>query len=309
MKKYNIEDMYVIAKSRGGRCLSKEYKGSLTKLIWVCKNNHKWNAIPGSIIRGHWCPICKYDNMILHRKGIYAKKNIKDMQILASKYNGFCLSLDYINSRTKMIWRCKDKHEWIATPNNIQRGHWCPICGRKNMINNRSGRCAIKSIEDMNNLAKKHNGLCLSNKYINMHTHLKWKCKNEHEWMAVPNIINKGQWCPECSSYKSENLCREYLNKITGFSFKKCNPEWLKKLQLDGYCKELNLAFEYNGIQHYKLTPYFHKKKKDYHNQIKRDQLKQKLCKENNVRLIKIPYKYNSTNPSKLYEYIDSQIQ
>lgn len=54
-----IGEMGVIARSRGGKCLSKTYINSKTKLQWQCSEGHRWNATPFSIkIRNSWCPIC-----------------------------------------------------------------------------------------------------------------------------------------------------------------------------------------------------------------------------------------------------------
>ena len=50
---------------------------------------------------------------------------------LAKKRNGECLSTEYINAHTKLLWKCADGHEWEAKPNNIQQGKWCPICARR----------------------------------------------------------------------------------------------------------------------------------------------------------------------------------
>ncbi|RLD65637.1 MAG: hypothetical protein DRI98_14530 [Bacteroidetes bacterium] len=54
-----ISEMGEIARSRGGKCLSKTYINSKTKLPWQCAEGHRWNATPFSIkIRNSWCPIC-----------------------------------------------------------------------------------------------------------------------------------------------------------------------------------------------------------------------------------------------------------
>ena len=54
-----IDEMNEIAKSRGGRCLSKTYTNSKTKLRWQCADSHVWWATPFSIKNRHsWCPIC-----------------------------------------------------------------------------------------------------------------------------------------------------------------------------------------------------------------------------------------------------------
>ena len=67
---------------------------------------------------------------------------------------------------------------------------------------------------------------------------------------------------------KDENIGR-LLNK----KFKKVRPLWLINyetgfcLELDGYCKQLKLAFEYDGIQHHIYLNPFHKSKEVFNHQ------------------------------------------
>ncbi|NNN04523.1 MAG: zinc-ribbon domain-containing protein [Elusimicrobia bacterium] len=51
--------MREIARARGGRCLSRKYINSKTKLWWQCGVGHKkWAARPANIKVGSWCPEC-----------------------------------------------------------------------------------------------------------------------------------------------------------------------------------------------------------------------------------------------------------
>ncbi|MCL2829523.1 MAG: hypothetical protein FWD77_02145 [Betaproteobacteria bacterium] len=63
-----IEDMQKLAHERGGRCLSKEYLGTVHKLSWQCKLGHVWKTTPAIVMRGSWCPECYYLNMCLSDK-------------------------------------------------------------------------------------------------------------------------------------------------------------------------------------------------------------------------------------------------
>jgi hypothetical protein len=68
------------------------------------------------------------------------------------------------------------------------------------------------------------------------------------------------------------------------------NPESGKALELDCYDEEYKIAVEYNGIQHYKYPSAFHKSEQQFYDQLYRDRLKKKLCEEEGVYLIPIPY-------------------
>jgi hypothetical protein len=58
-RKYSIEDFQVLAKARGGTCLSTEFTSSRLKLKFCCKEGHIWEARADAILYSNkWCPIC-----------------------------------------------------------------------------------------------------------------------------------------------------------------------------------------------------------------------------------------------------------
>jgi hypothetical protein len=112
-------------------------------------------------------------------------------------------------------------------------------------------------IFDMQNIAIERGGKCLSDEYLGAHIKLKWQCNLAHEWCANPNNIKNGTWCPQCSIGIGERVCKIVFETLFNNKFVKVRPDWLispisnRNLELDGYCEELNIAFEYNGKQHY----------------------------------------------------------
>ena len=98
-------------------------------------------------------------------------------------------------------------------------------------------------------------------------------------------------------------LKRIFPNKY----FKKTCPKWLNNLELDLYNDDLNLAFEYQGKQHYEKVDYFHKSDDDLKKQKIRDSVKLELCKRNNVKLICIHYQYDTYE--KIKEYIELSLK
>ena len=97
---------------------------------------------------------------------------------------------------------------------------------------------------------------------------------------------------------KGENECRRVLESIFKVPFRKERPDFLRNpvtgnfhnLELDCYNRNMRLAVEYNGIQHYEYTPYFHKSKDSFYNQKYRDMFKRQKCKEENITLIEVPH-------------------
>jgi hypothetical protein len=122
-------------------------------------------------------------------------------------------------------------------------------------------------------------------------------------------VSNGVQWCPRCAGYKSEELCREIIEKYLLEKFPKKKPKFLQGLELDGYSEELNMAFEYNGIQHDDYIPHFHRNGvEDFERQIERDLKKYKICREMGVNLIIIPHQYDYKHPEELDAFIYSEL-
>jgi len=132
-----------------------------------------------------------YFNKIYHRK-----TNLKKMNGLAAKKGGKCLSDKYVNSSTKLRWECGECHAWEATPDSMKRGRWCPECSGSKQL----------TIENMQEIATERGGNCLSDKYDNSSTKIKWECWERHVWEATPDSIKQGSWCPVCSGSKSLTL-------------------------------------------------------------------------------------------------------
>ncbi len=142
----------------------------------------------------------------------------------------------------------------------------------------------------------------------------KWKCNFSHIFYKKPKDILLNDWCNICTTkWKSEEICRYLLEDIFNKPFIKCRPEWLRNsngylLELDGYCEELGIAFEHNGLQHYKDNVF--SKNINTLNKIKKnDKEKLKLCNKNGVKLIIIPQLGIITKLHKLVEFLNNKFK
>jgi hypothetical protein len=196
----NIETYRKIAMERGGKLLSEVYINSQTPLLWECKEGHQWKAHPDSVKNlKTWCPVCCYKDLAEK-----FKDNIEVYHKIAIERGGKLLSEEYINSKTHMLWECKDGHQWKATGEHIKtRKSWCPVCSYKER-----GSANKDDIETYRKIAIEMGGKLLSEEYINSKTPLLWECKEGHQWKATPSHIkNRNQWCPACA-YKTRGVKR-----------------------------------------------------------------------------------------------------
>ena len=235
----NLENLQKIAHERGGKLLSEVYLGSSEKLEWICSQKHQWLADSNHVRRGSWCPEC----------GGSKKKTLEDMQNLALRKEGKCLSDVYIDARTNLSWECKEGHFWQATPTSVQSGTWCLECAGLSKW----------TIDELQALAKLKGGQLQSTEYKNVKTPLLWKCEvGAHKpWEAPASTIQQGKWCPLCGGTKKltiedmkqmalekegKFLSQEYINGETLHEWK-CKNNHLFSMRPDGvrqgkWCQE-----------------------------------------------------------------------
>ena len=114
-------------------------------------------------------------------------------------------------------------------------------------------------------------------------------------WGDMGDALNRSQKKRKRPEFKKhENRCRMIMETIFRAPFTSVRPAFLlykngKNLELDGYNERLQVAFEYQGIQHRTFTPHFHKTRQDFILQQERDAFKEKVCEERGIRLLKIP--------------------
>lgn len=125
-----------------------------------------------------------------------------------------------------------------------------------------------------------------------------WTKKKYYELLPVKETPDYKPDSSEMDDSKGEIECRRVLNKIFNRPFHKDRPNFLNNpvtggkynLELDCVDHELKIACEYNGAQHYKYIPYFHKNKQHFETQMYRDDMKRRICKDEGYTLIEVPY-------------------
>lgn len=164
--------------------------------------------------------------------------------------------------------------------------------------------------------AKQKNGQVVSplEAYKTAHTKLTFRCDQGHDFdMSSNNLLSKKRWCPTCTlPHKRERFCRFLIESMTGKPFRKTRPKWLRNpvgsgnLELDMYNGNLKVALEHNGEQHYRYKTFYSFSVDDFYNLQTRDLHKAKLCHEQKVSLIIVPY---SIPEKQLPKFISQELQ
>ena len=273
------------------------YARSHLSVWWKCKEapDHIWKSqIKSRTSLNLGCPFCS------------GRRNTKSNSLFAKKPKIAVLWHPTKNrpveptevtpySNRLVWWKCPegDDHEWQATVANIVNGGSCPVClGRR--------------ITATNNLFALYPHLqeewdFIENSTINpwklspgSKQKVRWVCKldQKHHWFAaIKDRTTRESGCPYCAERLNVSELRMleiikslYPSEEINYRAK---PKWLQRLELDIYIPVLNLAFEYQGQQHFKPIDLFGGVEA-YIKQVERDRQKRVLCYQKGVILIEV---------------------
>lgn len=207
-------------------------------------------------------------------------------------------------SGTNIVWQCQcdcGNTTYVASDkihNNITKSCGCLqkdktiIKNRYNLKGKRFGKLLVLDLDSVKN----------GNQI--------WKCQCDCGNIVYEKTkdLNYGRYSCGCIKSKGENkiikiLIELNINFKTQFSFKKCiNPKTQKRMYFDFYLPDYSCCIEYDGEQHFKESDFFKDSLKDIQY---RDSIKNEFCKNNNIKLIRIPYTdYDKLNEEYLISLI-----
>ena len=264
-----------------------EYVNNKTKIKVRCKiDGYEWEITPNHLLNGYGCPKCSGKYKTTEEFINELKKINNNIEVLG----------EYVNAKIKIKCKCRiDGHEWEATPNSLLKGQGCPKCYE----NRRGDTLRLTHEEFINRMKKINSDIEILGEYVNNAIKIKCKCKKDgYEWEAIPKNLLNGSGCPKCNESKGEKRVAKFLNDknieyISQYKFDECKSKY--KLPFDFYIPSLNIAIEYDGEDHYRINK---RSKNDTYEKAfnrfvegkVRDTIKTIYCKENNIKLIRIPY-------------------
>lgn len=266
-----------------------EYVHVKHKMELECEFGHTFFRDFDHFKRFKSCPTCR-KQYFKNNEYIGPKPPVKkaipkiERAIKACENKGY-IFLSYQDEEVTLS--CKAGHKQNKSLNNVTgKKYSCRICSSEKQSH---GYDYIK------NFIKEAGETLISSFYKNCDTMLTVKCKNNHDYLIRFNNYSKGHRCPECF-YKKETLCREIIENLVGKPFPKKRPDFMRlgegrgqTLELDGYNEELQVAFEYDGEQHYLACSNWGGQPR-LDKQLERDAIKDQKCFENRIKLLRIPY-------------------
>lgn len=292
MKKLTTEEFIEKAKSIHGDKYDYsqvEYKGNHNKVKIFCNKckQYFWQE-PHSHLRPSGCPYCI---------GRYKTTNVfieKAREIHGNKYDYSQYLYKTAYTKSKII--CNTcKKIFYQEPHSHLQGHGCPHCTKRVKLTLKE---FIKRSQKIHNDRYDYSQV----HYLNASTPIKIKCKKCGKiFKQIPSNHLIGKSCPYCKQSKGELQIQEWLEKHAIIyeaqkRFKDCRDK--NPLPFDFYLPNYNLCIEYQGRQHYKegfdiFTKRYKEQEKAalaFKKQQRRDRIKQKYCKINNILFLKIKY-------------------
>lgn len=266
------------------------YVGSHTKVFIMCKKcGGVFSKGPNKHLLGQGCPKCAIKKRVDTRRMTKKCFVEKAKKIHGDKY-GYDKVIN-INSKIKILIWCKKCEKYFEQPFNIHlRGRGCWDCGVKQSTESRictTEKFILKAIKVHGNIYD----YSLTN-YVNSKDKIIIICKKHGEFEQSPSNHLHGCGCLRCRASLGEKKIEKILIK-QGINYKKqktffgCKNE--RQLLFDFYLLKLNTLIEYDGEFHYGDIRFKNSVKLVKDTQF-RDAIKTKYAKDNNIKLIRIPY-------------------
>lgn len=296
-QKNHLEMAKKIAKERGGELISKEYINSAKKLQFRDKLNYHFMMSFNSLISGKWSP---YEAKRVKEP----EYHLRELRNIAEAKGGKLLSTEYKGAKNKLKFSDSKSRVFYMRSDMVKSGGWSPF--EKGI-----GFSNEYYINELKAIAKKRGGKLISTKYINSRTKLEFEDRNGEKFWATSHSIKKGIWSPFEGVGISEEITRQCLEYIFNEKFLKTRKVLIRKgkmpLELDGYNENINVAFEYQGEQHYDVQSII-SNKKDKEDILKRIQTNDKeklvMCEEKSIILVLIKFFPKFKNEYEYFEYI-----
>ena len=273
VRKHSVEEIQNILSKDGYTLLSDEYLGAKSKLEMMCDKGHKFlSSYHNYTSCGSRCPECNKINMSINKSlpYEYVKSQIENI--------GYkLLSLEYKNNRDKLILKCDCEHIIKMSYGHFSRGIRCKACYDKNRT---------YSYSKVKEIIESEGYTLISDTYTNNKQKLEMMCDKGHKLKMGLYHFLTGVRCSNCysilhSSKQERDVCDYVKTKYNGKIISNDrtilkSPITNRMLELDIYLPEIKKAIEYGA--------------KWFHSDNDREKLKERLCVENNISLLKIDH-------------------
>ena len=292
----------ILKEKKGGTIIAIEpYFNNRTNIKHQCTVcQHVWSPRPANVLSGGGCPPCS-----LKQRAQAQMKTPEQFLIDAKNVHGDKYDYSktvYTGAFEKVTITCPIHGDFEQAASSHTKGSGCFECGlevtqeafAKNYVPLTTAQFIQKAKEvhgDRYDYSK--------TKWVKATVPVVITCKEHGDFMLghPHGHVSQGRGCPLCCANRTRTegqfreTLEEYFSKFGDYKFPSIFPKWLRNpnsghvLQLDGYCEELQLAFEFQGRQHYEPIDFYGGEL----NLIKvrrRDDFKKTICAREGVTLL-----------------------
>lgn len=274
------------------------------KVIITCKEHGDFDQLASDHLRGRGCQKCGRKT-----QGLAKRISFQEWVETARERHGDTYKYDessFTTTKHDIRIFC-EKHGWFKqnAGRHAYVGHGCEECG--------NGRIAIsrgRTTEDFIQISKEVHG----NRYeysllktdpetgsliYEDNDKIRLICRDHGPFLIITNNhIHLEQGCPACEATKGEVRVRRFLEeKGIEFVYQWTDHDCIdtQKLRFDFYLPKLAVTIEYDGEQHFKPIRFNNSSSDEeietkFQDTLRRDSIKNEWCKNNNIRMIRIPY-------------------
>jgi len=285
------------------------YLGTNVKGIIICPIHGEFELEPKlHIHKKRGCKYCTWER--LSKEYSMSKDEFIDKarKVHGNKYD--YSKVEYINNKTKVCIICREHGEFWQTPNEHLQGRGCYECS----VKKNSDKKFLTTEEFIEKAKLVHGDKYDYSKvdYKGSHENVIIICPKHGKFEQEACSHLQGKGCHVCNESSLEREIRIFLINNNILFKQYCKNDtlpFLKRLTLDFYLPNFNIGIECQGEEHFKPITFFGGLEK-YKKTIERDDIKKKLCDDNNVKLLyysnlKIDYPYKVfTDKNKLLENI-----
>jgi DNA-directed RNA polymerase subunit RPC12/RpoP len=172
--------------------------GSNSKVWWLGKCGHEWEAVISSRKAGRGCPYCAGQKLLVGFNDL-ATKNPRLAAEWHPTKNGLLRPEDVLPGSNKVVWWiCQKGHEWQNMINTRNRGNNCPYCANQIVLPGFNDLATINPTLAAQWHPTKNQDITQKDVMPGSNKKAWWICENGHEWQAVIASRNKGVGCQEC---------------------------------------------------------------------------------------------------------------
>ena len=260
------------------------YNGLKEKVAIICPIHGEFTQYASAHLKGAECPVCGTGYHVVKKDG--AKIKINKSLFLAKSKETHTIKYDYskvsfVGEKEKICIICPEHGEFWQSAGYHMRGGNCPKCAGSYNLNTKEFIEKAKKIHgDKYDYSKVD--------YKNYSTKVCIICPEHGEFWQIPNNHLFGAGCPTCPESNMEGELRLILEKNNIKYEQEKSFSWLrfkKKMYLDFYLPDYNLAIECQGGQHFFPVNLFGGEE-FFNKTIERDKLKHELCGQHGIRVL-----------------------